>query len=164
MVLMPLWCPLLTTYMQRFAWRPSRRASMCTAKNLSIPYGAIGTVREVHGSDSTSGLSWLTRSTRPQETPPVPETGIGIFGSDLQLIDPTILTMRRTIGAVGGISVAHASAIWPATIWIPPFEHSTSEPPPTSKPVRPNSLMRQYLQAPSITTNFPLVEIDHPSQ
>ena len=39
-----------------------------------IRNGAIGTVREVHGSDSTGGLSWLTRSTRPQETPPVPDT------------------------------------------------------------------------------------------
>ncbi len=35
--------------------------------------GAIGTVREVHGSDSAGGLSWLTRSARPHETPPVPE-------------------------------------------------------------------------------------------
>ena len=39
-----------------------------------IRNGAIGTVREVHGSDSTGGLSLLTRSTRPQETPPVPDT------------------------------------------------------------------------------------------
>ena len=35
--------------------------------------GAIGNVREVHGGDNTGARDWITRTTRPDETPPVPE-------------------------------------------------------------------------------------------
>jgi len=35
--------------------------------------GAIGNVREVHGGSNSGADEWLTRSTRPEETPPVPK-------------------------------------------------------------------------------------------
>lgn len=99
-----------------------------------------------------------------KEHPPSWKAGIGICGSGLRLIDPTIPTTHRTIGAVGGLSVTVVSATWPDTISIPHFGPSTSAPPPASKPARPESLMRRYLPAPSITTNFPLAEAGHPLQ
>lgn len=35
--------------------------------------GAIGTVREVHGSTSAGGSEWVTTNRRPVDTPPMPE-------------------------------------------------------------------------------------------
>jgi len=69
--------------------------------------GAIGPVREVHGSNSSGALSWLTMNSRPKNTPPVPDTldwNLWLGPAHERPYHPAYHLITRTIGAAGGLS------------------------------------------------------------